>query len=76
MVVNFYSDINMTYFLNSHIALLYLHDKLSVPFWKVTMNTFLKKNPSIFFNIIVTKVYYNMDNSIFDNFNVEYDFTF
>jgi hypothetical protein len=30
MVVNFYFDINMTYFLNSHFALLYLHDKLSV----------------------------------------------
>jgi hypothetical protein len=30
MVVNFYSNINMTYFLNSHFALLYLHDIFSV----------------------------------------------
>jgi len=76
MVVNFYSNINMTYFLNSHFALLYLHDQLNVTFWKFIMNTLLKINPSIFLNIILTKVYYNMDNLNFDNVNVEYDFAF
>jgi hypothetical protein len=76
MVVNFYGDINMTYFLNSHIALLYLHDKLSVTILKGHYEYTFKKNPSIFFNIILTKVYYNMDNLNFDNANIEYDITF
>ncbi len=52
----------MTYFLNSHFALLYLHHKLSVIILKVHYENTLKKNPSIFFNVILTKVYYNMDN--------------
>ncbi len=29
---------------------------------------------SIFLNIILTKVYYNMDNLKFDSVNVEYDY--
>jgi hypothetical protein len=66
----------MTYFLNSHFALLYLHDKLNVLILKVCYEYTFLKNPSIYFNIILTKVYYNMDNLNFDNVNVEYDFTF
>jgi hypothetical protein len=36
---------------------------LVLSFWKFIMNTLLKKNSiHIFFNIILAKVYYNMDN--------------
>jgi hypothetical protein len=49
---------------------------LMLSFWKFIMNTLLKINPSIFLNIILNKVYYNMDNLNFDNVNVEYDFAF
>jgi len=40
------------------------------------MSPFLKKNSSIIFNKILTKVYYNMDNEKIENFSVWYDFTF
>jgi hypothetical protein len=46
MVVNFYSDINMTYFLNSHFALLYLHDQINVIILKVH-SEYILKNKSI-----------------------------
>jgi len=49
---------------------------LMLSFWKFIMNKLLKINQSIFFNIILIKVYYNMDNLNFDNVNVEYDFAY
>jgi hypothetical protein len=46
MVVNFYSDINMTYFLNSHVALVYLHDQVNVIILTVHYE-YIFKNKSI-----------------------------
>jgi hypothetical protein len=62
------------FFLNPHFSL-YLYDKINAIISKVCYGFFLK-NSFIFFNIIRTKIYCNMDNLKFDNVNVEYDFTF
>jgi len=45
-------------------------------FQKSIMHPFFFYNSSIIFNIILTKVYCNMDNEKIDTLNVQYGFTF